>query len=283
MTPEARETADAIYENGASWSADRTTLLQSSRKVAWIVAIVAVVVALLEAVALFVLLPLKTVVPYTLLVDRQTGYVQALDPLAPKTIAPDAALTQSFLVQYVIGRESFDIATLQHDYRKIYLWSVDVARNDYVASAQITNPDSALARLPRTAIIETRVRSVSPLGGNTSLVRFETVRRDRGSANGEIQGWVAIISYRFSTAPMSAEDRFLNPLGFQVVRYRRTAETLPTFVDPVATQATTPGAIAPARPMPNVTPAAPAVPSTVPTGSPLTPAPPGVPSPSVRP
>lgn len=269
MTPQAREAADAIYAEGASWSADRTTLLQSSRKVAWIVAIVAVVIALFEAVALMLLMPLKTVVPYTLLVDRQTGYVQALDPLQPKHIAPDAALTQSFLVQYVIGRESFDIATLQNDYRKIYLWSADSARSDYVVSAQISNPDSALARLPRTAIIETRVRSVSPLGGNTALVRFETVRRDRAGGTGDIQSWVAIIGYRFSTAPMSAEDRFLNPLGFQVVRYRRTAETLPTATEPVP-------AAAPAQPqvlvVPTVMPTTPSVPTAVPNGSPLGPA-----------
>lgn len=268
MTPEARETADAIYENGASWAADRTTILQSSRRVAWIVAIVAVVIALFEAVALMLMLPLKTVVPYTLLVDRQTGYVQALDPLQPKAIAPDAALTQSFLVQYVIGRESFDIATLQGDYRKIYLWSADNARNDYVASAQVTNPDSPLARLPRTAIIETRVRSVSPLGGNSALVRFETARRDRSGGAGEVQNWVAIIHYRFSTAPMSAEDRFLNPLGFQVVRYRRSAETLPTGIPPATATSSIPLASPPttAIPAPSV---APAIPGNIPIGPPV--------------
>ena len=48
---------------------------------AWIVATVALVVALFEALALIVLTPLKTVVPYTLLVDKQTGYVQELKPL----------------------------------------------------------------------------------------------------------------------------------------------------------------------------------------------------------
>ena len=66
-----------------------------------------------EALALILLMPLKTVEPYTLLVDRNTGFVQALKPLDPAEVAPDTALTQSFLVQYVIARESFDIDTLQ--------------------------------------------------------------------------------------------------------------------------------------------------------------------------
>lgn len=227
MTPEARKAADDYYAGSGSWAAERSDLLRSSRRTAWIVAIIAAVIALAEAVALMLLLPLKSVQPYTLLVDRQTGYVQALDPIAPNRIAPDSALTQSFLVQYVIARERFDIATVQGDYRKVALWSADGARSDYVTTMQLANPDSPLARLPRTTEIETRIRSVSPLNRNSALVRFETSRRDRGQAPQPVQHWVAVVDYRYSDAPMSVEDRFINPLGFQVTRYRRNAETPP--------------------------------------------------------
>lgn len=227
MSPQARDAADAHYKAAESWAADRQDGLRSSRRIAWIVAIVAVIIALAEAIALVVALPLKTVVPYTLLVDRQTGYVQALNPIDANRIAPDSALTQSFLVQYVIAREGYDIATVQSDYRKVALWSAEAAKSDYLASMQVANPDSPLVRLPRATVIETRVRSVSSLGQHTALVRFETIRRDRGGTSQGSQGWVAIVSYRFSNAAMAVEDRFLNPLGFQVLRYRRNAETPP--------------------------------------------------------
>jgi type IV secretion system protein VirB8 len=38
---------------------------------------------------------------------------------------------------------------------------------------------------------------------------------------------VAVINYRFSGEPMTVADRLLNPLGFQVVRYRKDEEALP--------------------------------------------------------
>jgi type IV secretion system protein VirB8 len=38
--------------------------------------------------------------------------------------------------------------------------------------------------------------------------------------------WAAAIAFAYSGEPMRAEDRFLNPLGFQVTRYRRDAETV---------------------------------------------------------
>ncbi|WP_252407265.1 VirB8/TrbF family protein, partial [Escherichia coli] len=91
--------------------------LRGSQRTAWIVAGVACAIALMEAAALLALTPLKTVEPYTLLVDRQTGYVQALKPLDAQQVSANAALTQSFLVQYVIARESFDAAALQSNYR----------------------------------------------------------------------------------------------------------------------------------------------------------------------
>ena len=248
MSPEAREKADAHYRASESWARDREESLRASRRVAWIVAIVALVVALAEAIALVIALPLKTIVPYTLLVDRQTGYVQALDPIEAKRIAPDSALTQSFLVQYVIAREEFDIATVQSDYRKVALWSAENARSDYLSLMQVSNPESPLAQLPRSTLIETRVRSVSALGPKTALVRFETIRRDRAGAQQPPQGWVAIVTYRYSGAPMSVEDRFLNPLGFQVVRYRRNAETPPLppgGPNPQSAADPAPGALAP--------------------------------------
>lgn len=246
----ARESLDAYYREADSWADDRQDMLRASRRTAWIVAGVAVTVALFEAIALIVLMPLKTVVPYTLLVDKQTGYVQELKPLDAEKIAPDTALTQSFLVQYVITRESYDATTLQSAYRKVQLWSADGAKADYVNTMQAANPASPLNRYPRSSIVDTRVKSITAMGGNQAMVRFDTVRRDQGGQTQPPESWVAVISYRFSTGPMRAEDRFVNPLGFQVFRYNRSQETLapepaPTVAAPALSsqpQVTAPGA-----------------------------------------
>lgn len=227
MKEQTRAEREAYYREAATWAGDRQAALVASRRVAWIVAGAAGGIALLLALALLALTPLKTVEPYTLLVDRQTGFVQAVDPLEPQRISGDAALTQSFLVQYVIARESFDIGSIRADYRKVALWSADRARARYVASMQAGHPDSPLARYARSTIVETIIRSVSPLGPDSAMVRFETLRSDRGSAPQPIGAWIAIIHYRFSGEPMRVEDRYLNPLGFQVVQYRRDAEALP--------------------------------------------------------
>ncbi len=65
----------AYYAEAASWSGDIHGALRASRRVAWWVAGAACLVAVVEGLALAALAPLKTVVPYTISVDRQTGYV----------------------------------------------------------------------------------------------------------------------------------------------------------------------------------------------------------------
>ncbi len=218
------------YREAASWSADRRAADARSRALAWTIAGVASAIALVEAITLAALTPLKRDVPYTLLVDRQTGTVEALKPLERDTIAPDAALTRSFLVQYVIARESFDRGTVAQDYRKVALMSADDARARYLSVMRGGNPASPLATLPRGATIAVAIRSVSSLSPRSSLVRFDTTLTDPGGRPREVQNWAAVLSYRYSTAEMTAADRLVNPLGFQVTRYRKDPETLPTEV-----------------------------------------------------
>lgn len=234
MNDLSREALETYYADAASWNRDRVGAMRSSQRIAWSIAGVAAAIALLEAVALVLLTPLKTVEPYTLMVDRTTGYVQALKPLDQAKIAPDTALTQSFLVQYVLAREGFDMATLNANYRKVALFSAGGARSSYLQQMQVSNPASPLLLYPRSTIVDVRVKSVSPIGRNTALVRFDTVRSDSGAQPQSAQPWVAVIRYRYSDAPMSLEDRFVNPLGFQVTGYRRDAEALASEAAPAA-------------------------------------------------
>lgn len=234
-------TEDTTYfKHAESWALDSRAQNARSRRIAWIIAAVAVAVALFEAVALMALTPLKTVQPVTLLVDRQTGFVQALDPATPRRVKGDAALTQSFLAQYVIAREGFDRAVAQVDYRKVALWSADRARSVYLATMPATNPASPFRRYPGGTIIVARVKSVSRLSDSTALVRFDTQRSDRNGRVDAAQPWISVVRYRYVDAPMQLEDRLVNPLGFQVTSYRRDAEApLPADAHTSATLSST--------------------------------------------
>ena len=227
MKPDSAREIDSYLKEAETWASDRRAGEERSRRIAWIIAGTATAVAALEAIARAAMVPRKTVEPNNRLGDRQTGNVEALQPLERQTISADAALTRSFLVQYVIARESFDLAGVRANYRKVALWSAPEVRTVYSNMMQASNPASPFVNMPRNAQVDVTVKSVSSLGPSTSLVRFRTTRSDASGQGLPPRDWAAVISYRYSGAPMSADDRLLNPLGFEVTRYRRDAETIP--------------------------------------------------------
>jgi type IV secretion system protein VirB8 len=216
---------EEYFGKAEAWAADSREQVARASRAAWIAASVAAAIACFEAVALAMLVPLKTVQSVTLLVDRQTGFVQALDPATPRRVAADEALTQAFLAQYVTAREGFDRATVPADYRKVALWSSGPARAAYLAMMPASNPQSPLNLYRGGAVVRVRVKSISKLREGVALVRFDTLLEDTSSRD-VAHPWISTIRYRYVDAPMSLEDRLVNPLGFQVMAYRRDAETL---------------------------------------------------------
>lgn len=230
-------TKHQYFGQAASWAGEHEAMERRSRKAAWLIAGVAVGIAAFEAVALAMLVPLKRVEPIMVLVDRQTGFVETIDPAAPRRLAADDALTQSLLAQYVSAREGFDRATASADYRRVGLWSAGSARQAYVAGMQPSNPASPFGRYPAGTVQSVRVKSVSRIAPNLALVRFATALDAQDGRRPVESHHVATVRYRFIDAAMSFDDRLTNPLGFQVTGYRREAEAPeppPTVVQSVA-------------------------------------------------
>jgi type IV secretion system protein VirB8 len=218
------------YESAASWAQDTHASLRKSRKTAWIIASVAVGVAGLQAIAMAFLLPLKQSVPYTITVDRETGYVQTTRGVDLGPISESEAIAQSFAVQYVLARESFEASDFQDKYRKTLMWSQGNAETEYLREWDKNNPVGIPNRVRPTTRIKVTVKSVTILGPRSAMVRFDTEQSEGPSSGGMRQPWVASLTYSFSGKPISEQDRYMNPLGYQIATYRRDAET----TDPIS-------------------------------------------------
>jgi type IV secretion system protein VirB8 len=217
----------SYYAQAESWAQSQADGARKARNLAFMVAGGAALIAIAEAIALASLVPLKSTSVVPVLVDRQTGFVQVLNKDGSQSLRADTALTRSMLAQYVAAREGFDITTLRADYRRVMLWSGGQARTEYAALMPAQNPQSPLKLYPRSALVAVNIESISDLGPRTAMVRFTTTRMDEGSGAGAPGYYAAVISYQFSDGPLRVEDRLINPLGFQVTRYRRSDEAAP--------------------------------------------------------
>ena len=218
---------DTYYAAARTWADDRVAAAARQTKLAWIVAGSAGGVAAVLAITLAVLLPLKTTVPYVVTVDRQSGAVQIATTLQEGRLTQNEAVIQAQLAGYVRARETFDETDLRVQYAQVQRLSAPPVARTYVAAMAAANPASPLRTLGRGDTVAVDIKSVSLIAPGAAMVRFDTRRSGLNGGMPGLQSHVAAISFGFANAPLRMEDRFDNPLGFQVTRYRRDTEGLP--------------------------------------------------------
>jgi type IV secretion system protein VirB8 len=64
-----------------------------------------------------------------------------------------------------------------------------------------------------------------PRTPGTAAVRFETTRRGEHGEN-VTDHWFANVRFRYTAEPLKNEWRYDNPLGFQVIEYRKDQESV---------------------------------------------------------
>lgn len=226
--PHAEDVFGDYFRAAESWESEIHRNLRASRLRAWIAAAIASGVALLALVAVVIMLPLKTYAPYVIEVDKTTGHIEVMRPLASTAIAPDVAITEANLVRWIIGRETYDPADIRQRFDEVSRLSTDDALADYRrlwTPDAPTNPAIAYGWTTRVAVT---VKAVSLLKPDTAAVRYMLTKTDDRTGTVTTSHWVAIVSFRYSDAPMRVRDRWANPLGFQVTSFRADQEALRT-------------------------------------------------------
>nr|WP_210282356.1 VirB8/TrbF family protein [Mesorhizobium sp. RMAD-H1] len=213
------------YGAGATWEDETHRNLRRSRTFAWILTGASFLIAIASLFALVMLMPLKQFEPYMVEVDRTTGYLEVARALKPGDLSQNEAVTAANIVRYVRARETYDPRQLKYNFDLAQLLSTGEAAADLRDEFSPGNPSSRDKIYGAETQIAVSVKSLSFLNKSTATVRFSTDEKRDNSINR--QHWVAVVKFRYTAAPLRNEYRFDNPLGFQVVEYRRDQESLP--------------------------------------------------------
>ncbi|MCT4475474.1 VirB8/TrbF family protein [Bosea spartocytisi] len=114
--PEPKRLDPRYYVDGASWEQDIARRNRNSRALAWIVATIMSVVAIVALGALALMVPLKTYEPYMVVVDKTTGFVEVKRPMAEGALTQDEAVTMFSVVRYIKARETYDPRALKDNF-----------------------------------------------------------------------------------------------------------------------------------------------------------------------
>ncbi len=214
----------------SEWYQDHFGSMMISRNRWCLIALIALTLASLEVLALIFLTPFKTVEPYVIQVDQKSGMTTVLKPLRDgqeKSLTEEEALTKSFIVKYILARETYDPQDINQNYDLVRLMSASSEAQKFDAQVTNGNPQSPVERYKTTTTRTVKISSVSFLDQKkkTAQIRFVSTESTHNQTKPEY--WVAILTFRYVNAPMDESDRLNNPLGFQVLSYRVDQEIVP--------------------------------------------------------
>jgi type IV secretion system protein VirB8 len=122
------------------------------------------------------MLPLKTVVPYVIRVDRSTGETEIVTALkGPQPHTYDDAVNRYFIAQYVRLREGWLNDAARENAYTVMLMSQQAESGRYLAGGGIDQQERAIERLWRRRLVSITIRSISYLSPTVAQVRFSKI------------------------------------------------------------------------------------------------------------
>lgn len=221
---------EAYFAEAASWDADRAAQSRRSARTAWWVAGAGWLCAIMIAVALLVLMPLKRVEPFVIRVDNSTGLVDVVPVYAGQAELPEA-VARYFLDHYVTVCERFNFATAESDYEECGAFHTPQRNQAWYAAWSQTNPASPLNVFKDGTTVQARVTSISFFTrasgvGDLAQVRYVKATRPAGGTEERRSHWIATVQYAFAEPASDPKTRRWNPLGFKIIEFRSEPETL---------------------------------------------------------
>ena len=224
--PEQQKEHTPVRPVEFSWETSRLDMIKKSESKAWLFARVAGGIVILETIAICLMCPLKTVTPFVIETNKETGLSQIVEIANPEKIPVSDAMNKYWVAKYVISRESYDWFTLQDDYDNTRELSMPDVFQGYANQfdGSKNSLDQQLGDNWRYVI---HIKSIVLNSDSLATVRFTKKKISKRSASGAAteKNWTATISFKYyPTFTVSDKRRLINPFGFKVVTYRLDPE-----------------------------------------------------------
>lgn len=229
--------AEQAYLHAARWFEASVAKEHQRKASTWKrLAIVFGLLAFMSVAALLGVTPLKTVEPFLLRVDNNSGYMEIVRPLS-QTKSQERVDDEYWLATYVLFRESYNFSSNDANFAMVELMSYDETFTEY-RNFQLSSK-GYLEVLGTNRQIRTDVININPLPrfnpktgsedgqSKTYQVRLvKTVLDKNGVPDPQLKPttWLTTVTFDYKRPPKKTGDQWRNPRGFGVKSYLQTQE-----------------------------------------------------------
>lgn len=222
LSPSKNENKDMSMIKEDQWLYDTYLSAKQKANVAYIFAGIFGLIAILLAIALIFITPLKTSEPFLIYGDSSTGQFERIQKIADEPITQSEVDDRYWVGKYVTLREKFFYETAKDDFDNVsYLSSEEIAKEWSNFFHPAYNEESPVTVYGKKYTVNIFIKSITRRDTNVYQVRFKkTVTSRDGKASTKDNHLIANVVFRYNNDEDLTESYLLlNPRGFQVIAY----------------------------------------------------------------
>jgi type IV secretion system protein VirB8 len=206
-----------------SWYSSKYQIVASQRNILFFISFFAITTVMVAVVFVKTVMSSKSLVPYVIELEEKTRIPVVVEQLNQSSFTADMTLKRYFLYNYLKAVAGYNPATFREDYRKVRLQSSYNVFNSLYDQLNPRSSKSPAKLIGNRGMIEIDLKSISFVNPNKATIRYRTRKSGQvtGFANVDM---IADVEFVFANLNLTAEERYINPLGFQVVRYTADQE-----------------------------------------------------------
>lgn len=221
--PVDRAALTAHYRQVESFQNERAKTSRRISRVLMVVAGVAILGNLAQALTIAAMMPLTRIEPVYLWV-RGDGTVDSSITMSRLPATQVAAVFNAALWEYVRLREGFSYDTAQYNYDVVCEMSAPAVRSAYQTYFNFPNPLSPLVKFGKTGTVEIQHISSANLSSNLQQIRFRRIETMQGQVP-VTTTWTATLQFATVTS-MPVQLRLRNPGGVVIASYQAAQDTV---------------------------------------------------------
>lgn len=215
-----------------SWYKDNYNSVILQRNIFFGLFVIALIGVIIAFTVFFAVNKMQKLEPFIVEIEKKTGIVSVVDQSSMRNFSSNDAINNYFIVKFLRLWEIFDNENYKYNYyTELRLFSAPDVFNQFLAFIRLSNPISPINLYQSNPITagDIRIRSIQYIDEGAAQVRFTTQIKTRQSERyGEIEekSYIATIKFAYNDLKINENERYINPLGFQIMTYNKTEEYL---------------------------------------------------------
>lgn len=212
-----------------NWYADKYIVANVQKNILFVITIILSLAVFLALILVKYVYENRSVEPYLIEIDKRTGSATVVDTESVRKFTASEVIKESFVVKYIKSRETYKQTSAEDDRNLIRVLSSKEIYTAYTSAKNLPAGDMTYSE--RGAFVDVNIRSITFTSGKSAEVKITRNVISDGNILRK-RYFKILIVFDFFDLDLVLEDRYLNPLGFQVVAYQPMEEVVSGDYDP---------------------------------------------------